>query len=61
MNLHLNEDGELISWDSYKVYIITNNRHSKITGTQKKKRNTNKQTNKNNRHSKISLVLAPTG
>lgn len=45
MNLHLNEDGELISWDSYKVYIITNNRHSKITGTQKKKKEiqTNKQ------------------
>lgn len=45
MNLHLNEDGELISWDSYKVYIITNNRHSKITGTQKKKKKY-KQTNK---------------
>ena len=41
MNLILIEDGELISWGSYKVYIITK-------ATQ-------------NRHSKISLVLAPTG
>ena len=57
MNLHLNENGELISWGSYKVYIMTNNRHSKKK--KRKKRNTNKQTK--NRHSKISLVLAPTG
>lgn len=41
MNLHLNENGELISWGSYKVYIMTNNRHSK-----KKKRKKEIQTNK---------------
>ena len=41
MNLHLNENGELISWGSYKVYIMTNNRHSKKK--KRKKRNTNKQ------------------
>ena len=48
MNLHLNENGELISWGSYKVYIMTNNRHSKITGTQKKRKEKKKykQTNK---------------
>ena len=44
MNLHLNENGELISWGSYKVYIMTNNRHSKKKEKKKKKyKQTNKQ------------------